>query len=341
MPAMRPPETSSTCKAHGSCPPCRARLVLRIGGRPVRLGRDQPRAPAPDPRAEAPGGDVVVGLQPERVGRHRPRGVVSEQRRERVHVVALERVDVASEERALLGVHRTQRLGVGDLGRLDRRVGALQGAVDRRDRRLEQLGDLGGLPAEDVTQHEHRTLLRRQVLERGDEGDADRLARLGHLGGVAVDRQHAVVGDRQDPRGLGQGLTEVRRLRRLRRPEVHGAGAAFLPAQHVETHVRRDAVEPGAQRRATLERLETTPRTQHRLLHGVLGLESRAEHAVGVGGELAAMLFEPQLQVFGCANHGHHPTTGRRRRTHRSAWPTLLPWRPKRSRSRSPTRSHR
>ena len=34
----------------------------------------------------------------------------------------------------------------------------------RLDRRLQHLGDLVGMEAEDVTQHDHRTLARRQLL---------------------------------------------------------------------------------------------------------------------------------------------------------------------------------
>ena len=43
---------------------------------------------------------------------------------------------------------------------------------------LEHLGDLTGSVAEDVAQHQHGALLRRQMLEAGDEGERDPLARL-------------------------------------------------------------------------------------------------------------------------------------------------------------------
>ena len=54
--------------------------------------------------------------------------------------------------------------------------GPLEGAVDRGDAGVEQLGDLGRLPAQHLAQDEHRPLPGRQVLEGGDEGQPDRLA---------------------------------------------------------------------------------------------------------------------------------------------------------------------
>ena len=317
MPAMRSPETSTTCSAQGSWPAVGARLVLRVGGRPVRLDGKQPRTLASDAGPEAPRDDVVVRSEPQAVGRHRPRGVLAQQRGERGHVVALERVHVAFEQRALLRVERPQRLAVGDIRRLHRGVRPLERAVHRRDRRLEQLGDLGRLPAEDVAQHQDRPLLRRQMLERRDEREPDRLPRLGHLGGVAAFRHDPIVGHRQHPGGLGQRLTHQRDVGVLCGPEVDRAGSALGTAQHVEAHVRRDAVEPRPQRGTTLEPGVGAPGAEHRLLHGVVGLEGRPEHAVGVGGELAAVCLEPGLQIFGRSNHAHHGTTRRQRGTHR------------------------
>ena len=107
-------------------------------------------------------------------------------------------------------------------------AGALQRAVHRRVAGVEELGDLGGVPADDVAQEQHRALARRQVLERGDEREADGLAGLGQLGGVAVGREHAAVGHGQHPLRLGQHrrrpacrratgpLRSIGRARRLR-----------------------------------------------------------------------------------------------------------------------------
>ena len=78
----------------------------------------------------------------------------------------------------------------------------------------------------------------------------------------------------------------------LRRAEIHRPGPPLPRLQHVEANVGRDAVQPRAQRRAALEAVERTPGAHVRVLHGVLGLERRAEHAVAVAGELAPILVE-------------------------------------------------
>ena len=88
----------------------------------------------------------------------------------------------------LLGVHLgwTRRLidSAGGHGG----SGSLEGAVDRGDTGVEQLGDLVGVPAEHLPQDQHRPLARRQVLEGGDEGKTDGLPGGGELGRVAVGR---------------------------------------------------------------------------------------------------------------------------------------------------------
>ena len=125
-------------------------------------------------------------------------------------------------------------------------------------------------------------LARRQVLERGDESEPDRLA---------LDRPLGRIGHRLDPGHLGRRV-QVLEHRLLRRAEVHRARPPLPRLQHVEADVRRDAVEPGANRRAALEPVEAPPGADERLLHGILGVERRAEHAVAVAGELAAVPLE-------------------------------------------------
>ena len=140
-----------------------------------------------------------------------------------------------------------------------------------------------------------------QVLQRGDEGQAQRLLRLRELGRIAVAglRQHVGVGDRLQPRDLGQRVQ--RAVGRADLGELHRPGAALAAVEHVHADVRGDPVQPGLQRRAALEAVDAAPRAQHRLLHGVLGLEGRAEHPVAVAGQLAAVLLEPLLEVAGDA----------------------------------------
>jgi RNA polymerase sigma factor (sigma-70 family) len=82
-----------------------------------------------------------------------------------------------------------------------------------------------------------------------------------------------------------------------RRPEVHRTRAALPARQHVEAHVRRDPVEPRAQRGAPFEFVVVPPRADERLLDRVLGLERRGEHPVAVRRQLASMLFECAVEV--------------------------------------------
>ena len=84
-----------------------------------------------------------------------------------------------------------------------------------------------------------------------------------------------------------------------RRAEVHRPGAALARAEHVEADVGRDPVEPRLERRPALEALVAAPRADERLLHGVLGLERRAEHPVGVRGQRRPVLFELLLESGG------------------------------------------
>ena len=139
------------------------------------------------------------------------------------------------------------------------------------------------------------------MLQRGDEREADRLPLDGRVRGI---------GHRLDPRHLGKHV-EVLDDRLLRRPEIHRARAPLSGVQHVQADVRRDAVEPRAQRRAPLEVVEAAPRAHERLLHRVLGLERRAEHAVAVRGQLGAVLLELRLTGADGLLHSAHRTYDR------------------------------
>ena len=103
--------------------------------------------------------------------------------------------------------------------------------------------------------------------------------------------------------GIGWSHTTSRRHvqvldhRRAGRPEVHRPRAPLAAAQHVEADVRRDPVEPRPQRRAPLEPVVRAPGAHHRLLHRVLGLERRREHAVAVRGQLLAVLLELRADI--------------------------------------------
>ena len=128
------------------------------------------------------------------------------------------------------------------------------------------------------------------MLQRGHEREPDRLARHGHVGRVALAGDGALR-HRLDPGHLGQGV-QVRDDGLARRAEIHRPRAPLAPVQHVQADVGGDAVEPRAQRGTALEAVDAAPRAQERVLHGVLGLEGRAQHPVAVRGQLAAMLLE-------------------------------------------------
>src|SRR6185437_12273415 len=93
--------------------------------------------------------------------------------------------------------------------RRQRRAGALQRTVDRGDARLQQLRRLARLPSQDLAEDERGPLLRGQVLQGGDEREAQRVALLGEL----LRRRQ-----RRDPGHLRQ-LREVFEERLLGRAE--------------------------------------------------------------------------------------------------------------------------
>ena len=102
------------------------------------------------------------------------------------------------------------------------------------------------------------------------------------------------------PSGIGsiQSWSGVRRFSTIGSPgrsEVHRARASLARVEHVEADVRRDAIEPRAQRGSTLEALVAAPRPDEGLLHGVLRVD-RSEHPVAVRGELHAIVLELLLE---------------------------------------------
>ena len=126
-----------------------------------------------------------------------------------VDVAARHRVHVALDDLAqALVAQRAQGGLLAAVGQalVDRLAGALQGAVDRGDRRLERLGDLLAREAQHLAQDERGALVGRQVLERRHEGQLDALAALvaGLGGGAAVDEPELLVGIGLDPRRLDE-----------------------------------------------------------------------------------------------------------------------------------------
>jgi hypothetical protein len=147
-----------------------------------------------------------------------------------------------------------------------------------------------------LAQDQHGALTRRQLLERGNEREPNRLAGNGDVGGVSAGRHDTVVRHGLDPRLARQWIAE-RGVRAACRPEVHRSRPPLRAVVHVEADVRRDAIEPRAKCRPALEAIHSAPRTNERLLHGVFRLERRSEHAVAVAGELDAELLETRPDV--------------------------------------------
>ena len=262
-------------------------------------------------------------LQPQVVRRHRQRRLLVEERRQRIHVVTLEGVDVAGDERALLVVVGIVDVGEREVGVGERGPGPLQRAVDRGDRRVEQRGDLLGLPSQHLTEDQHGSLAGRQVLQGTDERQADRFPGDRDLAGIAVVGQHAAVWDRLDPGRLAVYRAERRPVGDLRSADVHRPGAPLATVEHVEADVGGDAVQPRAQRRAALEAVVGAPGPDHRLLGRVLGLERRAHHPVAVGGQLPPVRLELCQVVVGRrrGDLGHRaPTYAPRRSRVRAAF---------------------
>ena len=259
----------------GSSTPNAGWVLARVGtsrsGAPRRTARSRRNAPI------AIAALVLVGL-----GRHRQPRVVGEQGDDAVDVAGLDRVGEAADDLALaLGVRQRRPFAPGrGQARLERRARAAQQAVDRRLAGLEHLGDLGGAEAEHVAQHEHRALLRREVLEADDERQRDRL-----LGLVARLRSGRVVGDALEQHvGVGlepDRLAAARRLGHLGHP-LQVLRAAPARPQGIQRAVGGDPVQPGADRRAALELLEAAPGGQQRLLQQVLGVLRRADDPVDV-----------------------------------------------------------
>ena len=107
-------------------------------------------------------------------------------------------------------------------------AGALQRAVDGGDRRLERLRDLPGREAEHLAKDQHRALVGRQVLKRGDERELHGLALLvAGLGrGVAVLEAERLVRVRLDPDRLDQRARRARREDRSAARSRSGAPAS-------------------------------------------------------------------------------------------------------------------
>ncbi len=169
--------------------------VVAEPGAAVDLDRHQAAAAAADALVRPPVAEIGRTPQPQRVRGHAEHDVVAQQRHHGRHVVALERVHVARQHGAGIGVGRVLQGGAVPVQAGQRGAGPLQRAVDRGGRGVEQLGDLGGLPAQHLAQDQRTALAGGQVLQRGDEGEADRLAGHRLVRRISTGVDHRAVDD--------------------------------------------------------------------------------------------------------------------------------------------------
>ena len=113
------------------------------------------------------------------------------------------------------------------------------------------------------------------------------------LGGIAVGRQHARVGHRLEP-VRARHVRLRRRSCRPCRPARPRSAARALDERASASRQTLVAMRYSQVRSddRPVEAVERLPGAQHRLLHRVVGIDDRAEHAVAVPGQRGAMEFQ-------------------------------------------------
>jgi hypothetical protein len=176
---------------------------------------------------------------------------------------------------------------------LDRAAGAEQRPVDRRDRGLERVRRLLGGELEYVPEDEHSPLAGGKVLQRGDEGELERLSPF-----------VASLGRSVTVRAAG-GLLRVRLDRQ--RP-VERALAAV--GDRVEANVGRDPIQPTPRRASAAEVGLRSPGPQEGVLERILCIVQRAEHPVAVRVKRGAMRLDEAAEGVLVASAHDFVTTG-------------------------------
>ena len=237
-------------------------------------------------------------LQPQVERRHRLRRVLVDQRGQRVDVVGLERLDVA--RRAARGRPRRAAPSASPaLASLASSVARARCSALLTEATLVSSSSATSVAFQRSTSQRISTARWRGGRCCSAATNASRIvSRATATSAGSPSSDDEAVGDRLDPGHLGRHV-QVPSIGSRAGPEIHRPRAALAAVEHVEADVRRDPVQPRAQGRAALEAVERAPGADQRLLHRVLGLERRAEHAVAVGGQLAAMLLELGLELAG------------------------------------------
>jgi hypothetical protein len=182
----------------------------------------------------------------------------------------------------------------------ERGAGPLQRSLDRDLGGAEHVRDLRRAVTEHVAQHQRGRLPRRQPLQRDDEGQLHRLpARRPRFRRLRVRLQ---PGD----------VAAAGRFRRVERRQGLGGDPSPAVPDRVEAAVGGDAVQPGARRGPSLERVEAAPGREQHLLQHVVGVGERAEQAVAVQAQLAAVRLD---QVAERVRFTHSRILSRRHRS--------------------------
>ena len=163
----------------------------------------------------------------------------------------------------------------------------LRAAFDRVHAAVEDVSGLRGVEAQTSRSTSAARCRGREVLERRDERQLEWFPGL-----VARIRPGLGVGDSLRPERPGRGRARAGSPMRVGSGVSNGsssAGGWSAPGvpERVQTAIRRDPVQPGAQRRTLLEALETAPGCEQRFLEHVLSVLHRAEDPIAVHLELA------------------------------------------------------
>ena len=280
---------------------------------PLAGGGHQPGAlgsPMPSPRNHF--GHLDRAAEPEVVRRHGHDGVVVQERDQRRDVVALEGVDVAGQQRLLVGGRRRGLDGVPS-GRGVARVARARWRALFTDATVVSSSSATSVACQ-------RRTSRRMSTARWRAGRCWRAVTKARRI-VSRGRGHARPGRRRRGAPGRRGWAAPRRSpagwrpgRRRRWPPARGpwpgpgaGGPAACRGRRWWRCGRATSAPPSGPRSG-----RAPPGPDHRLLHGVLGLEGRAEHPVAVAGQLPAVLLEvldPEVRTdghrWGVYDEGH------------------------------------
>jgi hypothetical protein len=202
------------------------------------------------------------------------------------HVAPLVRVDVSGEEFGGDSIARWSRHI--DHGPTHHGAGALEEAVGRRHRGVDQQGRFGRRPTEQLGDDQDGALAWAEGGEGSYEEQFGRLSRRHGVGGIATDAsgRRSAVGVRLEVPVALQDVGHV----------AHDGRPSLVPLEVIEAGVGGDRVEPRAHRCAFLERRTVAPRLLEGQLRQLFGIPERAGHAVAVHVQLVTMACERRLE---------------------------------------------